>query len=168
MPARLRPAVLAGDGAGHLDLPRAVRGGFAGGCFAVFTCCPSDEEFESEAYFAAVDQPRALAEALAQVALLLRLERESGGQLRIARAPDELDGEVACGNWRRVLEATWGGRTRTAQTRPASRAAASAASSWRSTRSSPRSQKPGSVRSMPTIRPSSSGGLEPPADSSSR
>ncbi len=95
--ARAGPAAargfLAGDGAGHLDLPRAVRGGFAGGCFAVFTCCPSDEDFESEAYFAAVDQPRALAEALAQVALLLRLERESGGQLRIARAPDELDGE---------------------------------------------------------------------------
>ena len=45
---------------------------------------------------------------------------------------------------------------------------ASAASSWRSTRSRPRSQKPGSARSMPTIRPRSSGGIEPPADSSRR
>ena len=60
------------------------------------------------------------------------------------------------------------GDIRRRQTRPASRAAASAASSWRSTRSRPRSQKPGSARSMPTIRPSSSGGIEPPADSSRR
>ena len=32
---------LAGDGEGHLDLPRAQRGGLAGGCFAVFTCSPA-------------------------------------------------------------------------------------------------------------------------------
>ena len=37
--------------------------------------------------------------------------------------------------------------------RPASRAAVSAASSWRSTIASPRSQKPGSARSTPTILP---------------
>ncbi len=53
------------------------------------------------------------------------------------------------------------------QIRPASRAACSAASSLRSTRSSPRSQKDGSARSTPTIAPSSSGDLEPPALSSS-
>ena len=33
---------LAGDGAGHLDLPRAAAGGLAGGFFAVFTCSPPD------------------------------------------------------------------------------------------------------------------------------
>ena len=36
---------------------------------------------------------RARAEALAQVALLLRLERESGGRLRIARTAADLDGD---------------------------------------------------------------------------
>ena len=88
---------LAGDGAGHLDLPRADGGGLAGGCFAVFTCCPADADFDSEAYFEPVEQPRALAEALAQVALLLRLERDSGGRLRIAReaAGLERDGLAA-------------------------------------------------------------------------
>ena len=40
---------------------------------------------------------------------------------------------------------------------PPPRAAFSAASSWRSTIASPRSQKPGSARSTPTICPSSSG-----------
>jgi membrane dipeptidase len=84
---------LTGDGAGHLDLPRAARGGLAGGCFAVFTCSPGDREYESGAYFTAVDQRRALKEALAQVALLLRLERASGGSFRVARSVAELDGE---------------------------------------------------------------------------
>src|SRR5215217_2171634 len=89
----------AGDGAldgfvagdGHLDLPRAARGGFAGGCFAVFTCRPDDGTYETGAYFAPVEQPRALAEALAQVALLLRLERASGGRVRVVRATADLD-----------------------------------------------------------------------------
>ena len=85
---------LAGDGAGHLDLARAQRGGLAGGCFAVFACSPGDEDYESGAYFAPVDQGRALDQALAQVALLLRLERASGGRLRIARAVAELDGDT--------------------------------------------------------------------------
>src|SRR5215213_6256339 len=82
---------LAGDGGGHLDLPRAARGGFAGGCFAVFTCRPDDGTYETGAYFAPVEQPRALAEALAQVALLLRLERASGGRVRVVRATADLD-----------------------------------------------------------------------------
>ncbi len=85
---------LAGDGEGHLDLPRAQRGGMAGGCFAVFTCSPEDEEYESGTYFAPVEQRQSLAEALAQVALALRLERASGGSLRIVRAPSDLDGHV--------------------------------------------------------------------------
>jgi membrane dipeptidase len=83
---------LAGDGEGHVDLPRASRGGLAGGCFAVFTASPLEDAYASGAYFAAVDRARALPEALAQVALLLRLERESGGRLRVARATGDLDG----------------------------------------------------------------------------
>jgi membrane dipeptidase len=85
---------LAGDAAGHLDLPRCERGGMAGGCFAVFTCRPDDADYETGAYFAAVDHARALGEALAQVALLLRLERGSGGRLRVVRAAADLDGDA--------------------------------------------------------------------------
>ena len=83
---------LAGDGEGHIDVPRARRGGMAGGCFAVFTCSPPEEDYDSGAYFAHVYQPRALGEALAQVALLLRLERESGGAVRVVREAADLDG----------------------------------------------------------------------------
>jgi membrane dipeptidase len=85
---------LTGDGAGHIDVPRAQRGGFAGGCFAVFPCSPDEASYDSGAYFAAVDQRRALTEALAQVALLGRLERGSGGALRVARGVGDLDGEA--------------------------------------------------------------------------
>ena len=52
--------------------------------------------------------------------------------------------------------------------RPDARAASSASLSWRSTRSSPASQKPGSARSMPTNSTSSSGLRDPPAASISR
>ena len=83
---------IAGDGEGHIDLPRAARGGLAGGCFAVFTGSPPEAAYASGEYFTAVDHARALSEALAQVALLLRLERESGGRLRVARAASDLDG----------------------------------------------------------------------------
>jgi membrane dipeptidase len=83
---------LAGDGAGHLDLPRAARGGLAGGCFAVFTCSPDESSYDSGAYFAAVDRRRASSEALAQVALLQRLERASSGAFRVARSVADLDG----------------------------------------------------------------------------
>ena len=83
---------LAGDGDGHLDLPRAVLGGLAGGCFAIFPCAPEHADYPSSAYFAPVEHARALSEALAQVALLLRLERGSGGRLRIARTAADLDG----------------------------------------------------------------------------
>jgi membrane dipeptidase len=82
---------LAGDGSGHLDLPRAAAAGFAGGCFAVFTCEPNEGSYDTAAYGAPVEPRRALAEALAQVALLLRLERESGGRLRVARGPADLE-----------------------------------------------------------------------------
>jgi membrane dipeptidase len=82
---------LDGDGDGHLDLPRAARGGLGGGCFAVFTCAPDEREYASDAYYRAVDQPRALREALAQAAFLLRLERASDGALRIVRDAADLD-----------------------------------------------------------------------------
>jgi membrane dipeptidase len=82
---------LAGDGAGHIDVERAARGGFAGGCFAVFTGSPPDDSFMSGDYAAPVEQPRALGEAMAQVALLLRLERDSGGRVHVVRSAADLD-----------------------------------------------------------------------------
>jgi membrane dipeptidase len=84
---------LAGDGAGHVDLPRAEAAGLGGGCFAIFTCHPPEDSYDTGAYFAAAPLEQARTEALAQTALLLRLERESGGRLRIARTMADLDGD---------------------------------------------------------------------------
>jgi membrane dipeptidase len=85
---------LDGDGDGHLDLPRARQAGLRGGCFAVYTCEPGEADYESGAYFAPVDHTRALSEALAQAAFLLRLEAASDGALRVARTAADLDGEA--------------------------------------------------------------------------
>jgi membrane dipeptidase len=82
---------IAGGEDGHIDLPRARAGGMAAGFFAVFTCGPDEGSYDSGAYFAAVDQRQASKEALAQVALLMRLER--AGALRVARSVADLDGE---------------------------------------------------------------------------
>ncbi len=87
---------------GHLDLPRARDGGFAGGLFACFVPTPrppgTDENREPlktaagfEAPLAApIDQPYALQTTLALAALLFRLEAQAEGQLKVARAADEV------------------------------------------------------------------------------
>ena len=83
---------LAGDGEGHVDLARAERGGLAGGLFAVFAGSPPENAYRGDEYMRPLEQAAALPEALAQVALLLRMERESGGRVRVVRAADELQG----------------------------------------------------------------------------
>ena len=82
---------LDGDGDGHLDLPRAAAGGLAGGCFAVFTCPPPHDAYEDGSYFAPAPHAPAWREAMIQIGLLLRLERESEGRIRVARTPADLD-----------------------------------------------------------------------------
>jgi membrane dipeptidase len=77
---------------GHLDLPRAREGGFAGGFFAVFV--PEDpppspppgggEEGGAELP-APLAQPFALRMTMSLTATLFRLEAESGGALRVVR-----------------------------------------------------------------------------------
>jgi membrane dipeptidase len=61
----------------------------AAGFFAVFTCSPEADAYDSGAYFAAVDERQALKEALSQVALLWRLER--AGEVRVVRGLGDLD-----------------------------------------------------------------------------
>ena len=84
---------------GHLDLPRAREGGFAGGFFAVFVPQdpasgspslrpPPDAGGEGEAVAdlpAPVPQPFALRMAMSLTATLFRLEAESDGALQVVR-----------------------------------------------------------------------------------
>lgn len=77
---------------GHLDLPRAREGGLAGGMFAI--CVPSSSE-ASDALETSPIRDSAYAQRLtiSAVASLIRLEAQSGGQIKVVRTADEL---VAC------------------------------------------------------------------------
>jgi membrane dipeptidase len=83
-----------GDAEGHVDLRRAEAGGLAGACFAVFTRDPFHGAADAHAvdYAKPVGRADALDEALAQAALLLRIERAADGRLRVARRVEDLDG----------------------------------------------------------------------------
>ena len=96
---------------GHLDLPRARTGGFAGGLFACFV--PSDTPDEdlpaSDRGGYAVPFPgtpsreRALAVTTALAARLQRLERVSGGSVTACRTAAEIRSAFAAGSLAAVL-----------------------------------------------------------------
>jgi membrane dipeptidase len=79
---------------GHLDLPRAREGSFAGGFFAVFsppksTSGPVRRPPEAlpgcEPLAAAIESSHALGVTMALTAVLFRIEAESKGELRVVR-----------------------------------------------------------------------------------
>ncbi|HEX6509528.1 MAG TPA: dipeptidase [Chloroflexota bacterium] len=84
---------------GHLDLPRAVAGGFGGGFCAVFVRWGAEQPLPGESEDPP-DEPfvpdtpglaDAQSAAIATMARLFRLERESGGTVKIVRAATEID-----------------------------------------------------------------------------
>jgi membrane dipeptidase len=102
---------LAGDGSGHLDLPRMRRGGFAGGFFAIFI--PSSDGASPDALMggpsydlplpAPIPAATAAAPALEMAGLLLRLARVSDGALRVCRTADEARSCIAAGGIAAVM-----------------------------------------------------------------
>ena len=98
-------AFLNGEGKGHLDLSKARKGGFAGGLFAIFVPSPKRKErAESEATpqdtgsvigSDPAPPPVDIAEAqrvtFAMAALLLRIERESEGRVRVCRTAGDIE-----------------------------------------------------------------------------
>jgi membrane dipeptidase len=95
---------IAGDGKGHLDLPRMMAGGFAGGMFAVFV--PNDHEDETAAdelnlpLAEQVPAGTALRKTMEMAALLFRIERQAKGRFKLCRRAAEIrrcveDGTVA-------------------------------------------------------------------------
>jgi len=99
---------LAGEGAGHLDLPRMLAHGFAGGFFAVYI--PSPETAEIAAYQALMDAPpydlplpapiplaEAQTVAVAMLGHLLWMERAAQGQFRWCRSAAEIRSAMAAG-----------------------------------------------------------------------
>ncbi|HEU5230638.1 MAG TPA: dipeptidase [Ktedonobacteraceae bacterium] len=86
---------------GHLDLPRARKGGFGGGFFAIFPPDPAQAQFMKNNFalrekgyevlpYPALDPVYAQHITIAIAARLFRLEAESQGQLKVVRTADEL------------------------------------------------------------------------------
>lgn len=94
---------LDGTGSGHIDLPRARRGGLAGGLFAVFVPSPTRPETPDDPEFrltgdgyevrlaAPVPHDVALRGTRAQIDALTRLAALSEGAIQIARTADDLE-----------------------------------------------------------------------------
>lgn len=100
-PGQRQAIWLTGEGRGHLDLPRMVKGGFAGGFFAIYI--PSPHEDEEIDYLQIMANPpyrmplpdligveAAQPVALAMAGYLMWMERASGGRFRIVRSVAEI------------------------------------------------------------------------------
>jgi membrane dipeptidase len=95
-------AFLDGEGKGQLDLPMARHGGFAGGMFAIFVPSPRNTAGRGKdeppvldtAPGAPLPPPLDLATAQAAVwsmaSILIRVEREADGQVRICRTIEDI------------------------------------------------------------------------------
>lgn len=93
-------AFLQGEEKGHLDLPKARKGGFAGGLFAIFV--PSTKrknDSESGATVTdhvgglstgGVDMMEAQRAVFAMVSLLYRIENEAAGRVRVCRTASDI------------------------------------------------------------------------------
>jgi membrane dipeptidase len=86
---------------GHIDLPRAREGGFAGGLFSIYVSAdpqappPAGPTLgESDGRIVKFPRPLELSyaqrTAMAQIGLLYRLQRESDDQLRVIRGADDI------------------------------------------------------------------------------
>jgi membrane dipeptidase len=86
---------------GHIDLPRARRGGFAGGFFSICPAAPSSAQMREHLImtetgyevrpFPAADPAYAQQQTIAVAARLFRLEAESQGQVKVTRTVDEVE-----------------------------------------------------------------------------
>lgn len=86
---------------GHIDLPRARKGGLAGGLFAIFPPPLSNMKVNGkrpeDVTFPQLKQADALASTLAMAALLQRVERASEGRFAICRDADAIRAAMASG-----------------------------------------------------------------------
>jgi membrane dipeptidase len=90
---------LDGENDGQLDFPRAIRGGFAGGMFAIFVSSKDgtgdvNELMRGESYDiplpGMISAGEALLPALAMASILLRIERRSSGRFKVCHSAKEI------------------------------------------------------------------------------
>lgn len=75
---------LHGEDIGHIDLPKARKGGLAGGLCAIYV--PSPRGTDANGDFLAPTQQTALATTLGMASLLFRIEAQSEGQVKVCRS----------------------------------------------------------------------------------
>jgi membrane dipeptidase len=93
-----------GGGRGHIDLPRAKAGGLAGGFFAVYVPAhPDTPDWADDELPPALDLAYAQPYAIGMTALLLRIEAESDGQLRVTRTVAEIEACLREGRMAAIL-----------------------------------------------------------------
>jgi membrane dipeptidase len=106
-------AFLEGESTGHLDLPRMRAGGFAGGLFAIFVPSPAEDDANVDDLMARSRYDIALAgivplnEAqrvtLHMASILFRIERASGGQVKVCRTVADIRASIQQGVLAAVL-----------------------------------------------------------------
>ncbi|WP_417684940.1 dipeptidase [Roseibium sp.] len=88
---------------GHIDLPRAIEGGLAGGLFAMFVPSDLDQDFtkpfnpNDPKNYAPIGQSEALGFTMKMAAEAYRLERASGGKMKICRNAGEIEDCIETG-----------------------------------------------------------------------
>ncbi|WP_427929254.1 dipeptidase [Agrobacterium cavarae] len=90
-----------GDSTGHIDLPKAKKGGLAGGLCAVYI--PSPRGTDANGDFLAPTQQTALATTLAMAGLLFRIEARSKGGLTVCRSAADIRNAMARGSFASVF-----------------------------------------------------------------
>lgn len=102
---------LEGVKGGHIDLPRARKGGLAGGMFAIFPPPVKNLDLDTGMNAKSYDMPLppeldrsdALASTMAMASILFRLERASAGAFAVCRSADEVRGAMARGSMAAVF-----------------------------------------------------------------
>lgn len=92
---------ITGEAVGHIDLPRATRGGLAGGLCAIYV--PSERVLDENGNWPTPPLPEALEVTLAMAGLLGRIERQSQGGLRICRAATDIRAAMDAGAFAAVM-----------------------------------------------------------------
>lgn len=85
-----------GENAGHIDLPRAQKGGLGGGLCAVYVPSPS-RELDSSGNLQTPSRTDAMEATLAMSAILQKIELESEGKVRICRTAADIRDAFANG-----------------------------------------------------------------------
>ena len=91
-----------GEQVGHIDLPRAKKGGLAGGLCAIYVPSPSKEK-DANGDFPTPEHGDALRITLGMAALLAKIEAKSAGGLKICRTADDIRTAMANGAFASVL-----------------------------------------------------------------